>query len=78
MVEVAMGHVFSEFFGISLSSFFIEMSNIYSFIAKLKCLIFDKCELNAISADLGLLITKSWVQDISGSINDPNRDCSGI
>jgi hypothetical protein len=54
-------------------STFMEMPKLYSFITKLKGRIFDKIELNAISADLGLLLTQSCVQDISGSVNDTNR-----
>jgi len=38
---------------------FMEMPKIYSFITKLKGSIFDKIELNVISADLGLLLTQS-------------------
>jgi hypothetical protein len=38
---------------------FMEIPNIYSFMDKLKGRIFDKIELNAISADLGLLLTES-------------------
>ena len=38
---------------------FMEMPNIYSLITKIIGRIFDKIELNAISADLGLLLTQS-------------------
>lgn len=77
MVEVAVGRVFFRVLRHFPVGIFIEMPKLYSFITKLKCRVFDKIELNVISADLRLLLKQSRVQDISGSINDPNTDYSG-